>query len=226
MPTTCPNECISISGTVYGVVLNTASAIAFASRVDGARFAAGPKTPVLFIKPRNTWLAHGRTVRLPREMTEIEVQAALALVFARDLRSVAADKAYDAISGYTLALDITEPDAGFFRPPIKEKCRDGFLPVGPAIAPRDAVLNPDSIVVRLEIDSEECAQISMAETLRPVAKVIEEISSFMTLRAGDVLLVAETVPGIRAAVGSRIAAHAKEIGRLECMVGVEEEGLV
>jgi 5-oxopent-3-ene-1,2,5-tricarboxylate decarboxylase / 2-hydroxyhepta-2,4-diene-1,7-dioate isomerase len=225
MPTTCPNECISISGTVYGVALNTASAIAFASRADGTRFGAGPKTPVMFIKPRNTWLAHGRTVRLPQEIAEIEVQAALALVFARDLRSVAAEEVYDAIAGYTLAIDITEVAAGFFRPPIREKCRDGFLPVGPAIVLRDAILNPDDIVVRLEIDGEERAQISMAETLRPVAKVIEEVSGFMTLRAGDVLLVVSTVPGIRAAVGNRIAAHASEIGRLECMVGVEEEGL-
>jgi 5-oxopent-3-ene-1,2,5-tricarboxylate decarboxylase/2-hydroxyhepta-2,4-diene-1,7-dioate isomerase len=177
----------------------------------------------MFIKPRNTWLAHGRTVRLPREMAEIEVQAALALVFARDLRFIAAEEAYDAIGGYTLALDITEPAAGFFRPPIREKCRDGFLPVGPAIAPRDAILNPDGIVVRLEIDGKERARVSMADTLRPIAKFIEEISSFMTLRAGDVLLTAATVPGIRAPVGSCIAADAKEIGRLECKVGVEEE---
>ena len=74
---------------------------------------------------------------------------------------------------------------------------------------------------RFEYDSDgkAVASIRAEDEIVSVAKLIEEISSFMTFRAGDVLLAMLTPPGPRARVGSRIGATAKGLGRLECVLG-------
>jgi len=211
-----------IDGTVYGVALNVRAHVASLDQAfHRAPYLAPPKSPILFIKPRNTFLSHGGVVPLPPELEEVEASAALALVFAQDTRAVSAEDALKAIAGCTLALDIAEPGGDYFRPPIREKCRDGFLPIGPSIVAREEIGDLDEITVQLEIDGKAVASVRTGDGIVSVAKLIEEISSFMTFRAGDVLLAALTPPGPRARLGSRISATARGLGRLECVLGRE-----
>jgi 5-oxopent-3-ene-1,2,5-tricarboxylate decarboxylase/2-hydroxyhepta-2,4-diene-1,7-dioate isomerase len=127
------------------------------------------------------------------------------------------------IVGYTLALDLSEPGADFFRPPIREKCRDGFLPIGPTVVDRDEIVNLESLVVRLEIDDQEVASFNLGAGAARIGALIAEVSSFMTFRTGDVLLVSRTPLGPRARVSSRISALADGLGRLDCLLERDEE---
>jgi len=214
------NSCVPIRGAVYGVALYAGEAV---ENGAAAPEKAVPSSPVLFIKPPNTFLANGGMVWLPATMSGVTVSASLAIVFARDTRLVTAAEAFDGVEGYTLALDLTEEGAGFFRPPVREKCRDGFLPIGPRIVSRKAIDSLDELEVRLEIDGEEVASFAAGEKRNVMAKLIEEVSAFMTLRAGDVLLAASTPLSARAQAGSRIAAASRALGRLECRLAAEEE---
>jgi 5-oxopent-3-ene-1,2,5-tricarboxylate decarboxylase/2-hydroxyhepta-2,4-diene-1,7-dioate isomerase len=215
---------LPINGTVYGVAWYAGNAPAVDSEPPNkAPNHTVPNSPVLFIKPHNTFLPHGGTVQLPPTLPEVEASAALALVFARDTRAITAAQAMDAIAGYTLVIDLSEPGAGSLRPPIREKCRDGFLPVGPLIVAKESIVNLGDIVVRLEIDGKEVASFCVRQEIQQIAKLIEDVSAFMTFRAGDVLLAAHTPWGPRARVGSSITATAEGLGRLDTVLDWEKE---
>jgi len=219
---------IPVHGTVYGVALyageNMNGQPQGPLNVDRAPdCAAVPSSPVLFIKPRNTFLASGGTVKIPPAMTEVEAIPALAVVFARDSRRLRAEDALNALYGYTLAIDLSEPVSNMLRPPIQEKCRDGFLPIGPVVVPRQSVADLSGVVIRLAVDGKEAVEFKVGRRFQSIGKVIEAASAFMTFRAGDVLLVTDSPTGPRARAGSRIAASADGIGRLECVLRNEED---
>ncbi len=143
------------------------------------------------------------------------------MIFARDATAVGVADALDHVLGYTLALDLSEPTASYYRPPIREKCRDGFLPIGPYLTPAHAIDDPASLMVGLEIDGNAAGALPLIELIRPIPQLIADISAFMTFRRGDVLLAGLTPAGARAKVGSRLSAVANGIGRLDCTVAAE-----
>jgi 5-oxopent-3-ene-1,2,5-tricarboxylate decarboxylase/2-hydroxyhepta-2,4-diene-1,7-dioate isomerase len=58
----------ALSGTVLGVLMNHRPALAaLGDAVHQPPYKAPPKAPVLYVKPRNTWLASGGTVVLPAD---------------------------------------------------------------------------------------------------------------------------------------------------------------
>lgn len=213
---------LMIDGTVYGVALNSRSEIArLADRFTAPPYQEAPQAPILYIKPRNTHLAHGGTVFIPPSTAEIEPAAAIAVIFGRDTSGVRAADALDHVLGYTLALDLSEPTGSYYRPPIVEKCRDGFLPVGPHLTPAGEIANPASLVVGLEIDGKAAGALPLSELVRSIPQLIADISAFMTFRRGDVLLTGLTPPGARARIGSHISVVAPGLGRLDCTVAAE-----
>ena len=123
--------------------------------------------------------------------------------------------ALDHVAGYTVVADISVPHAAFYRPSIRFKARDGFCPIGPRVVARAAVANPDDLQVRVFIDGREVQATSTAGMTRPVARLIAEVTDFMTLSPGDVLLlgVAHGAPRVRA--GERVAVEIEQVGRLE-----------
>jgi 5-oxopent-3-ene-1,2,5-tricarboxylate decarboxylase/2-hydroxyhepta-2,4-diene-1,7-dioate isomerase len=214
---------LMIDGTVYGTALNDRNEIArLADGFAAAPYKAPPRAPILYIKPRNTYLADGGTVFIPAAIPEIEPAAAIAVVFGRDTTGVAAEEALDHVLGYTLALDLSEPTDSYYRPAISEKCRDGFLPIGPHLLPAAEIGDPATLEIGLEIDGQASGTLALRDLVRPVPQLIAEICAFMTFRRGDVLLTGLTPPGARARAGSRLSAVAKRIGRLDCAVATED----
>ena len=213
-------EPVPIRGAVYGVAVHAGISTAVGAAASDN---AAPLFPVMFIKPANTFLANGGTVHLPVSMAEVEACPVIAIVFSKDTRSASAAEAFDGVAGYILAIDLSEPGAGLFRPPIREKCRDGFLPIGPYIIAKDSIGPLDELRVRFEIDGKDVAVFTFGETQTLVAKLIEDVSAFMTFRAGDVLLAARAPLASRVRAGSRIAAVSADLGRLECMVAHDDE---
>ncbi|MEA1672796.1 fumarylacetoacetate hydrolase family protein [Nitrospirillum sp. BR 11163] len=214
---------LRIDGTVYGVALNNRNEIAcLATSFAAAPYKEPPQAPVLYVKPLNTHLAHGGVVSIPAEIPEIEPAAAIAIIFDRDTSRVSEADAMSHVAGYTLALDLSRPTDSYYRPPIVEKCRDGFLPIGPWLVPAGDIGDPLSLSVSLEVDSVAMGDLCLRDLARPVWRLIADISDFMTFRRGDVLLTGLTPPGARARVGSSISAVATGLGRLDCTIALEK----
>jgi 5-oxopent-3-ene-1,2,5-tricarboxylate decarboxylase/2-hydroxyhepta-2,4-diene-1,7-dioate isomerase len=175
-----------IAGTVYGVVLNDgAERAALAPAFAQAPYRAPPIAPVLYIKPHNTILPGGGDVMLDG-LAEIAVAPAIGLILGRDATRVRPGDALDTIAAAALALDLSEPCDSYYRPTVRQRCRDGFLPVGTPV-PFDPALLETEIVTR--IDGVEAHRWSPARLIRDAASLIADVSAFMTLEAGDMLLI-------------------------------------
>lgn len=199
---------LSLCGTVYGVAFEAGKPI----ESVGENRAGTPGSSVLYIKTPNTYLPGGGEVRLPPGLAGVEASATLGVVFAADTTRVHGDDAFRTVAGYTLAIDLTQPGAGVFRPPVREKCRDGFLPISSTVVEIDIVR---ALPVRLEVDGSETAVLEIEDARNRIGALIAEITAFITFRRGDILLALRTPPAL-VPQGGQIAAVSAGLGRLEC----------
>lgn len=173
-----------------------------------------PVHPVLYIKPANTWCAPGHAVALPDGVDEVEIGATLGVAFARTASRVSARDALGFVAGYCIVNDVTVPHASLLRPPMKQKCRDGFCPIGPLV-PASEVPDPSALEIRSYVDGELRHRANTGTLRRGVAQLIADVSEFMSLAPGDLLLVGVPHGVPRARVGQRMAIEIDGLGRLE-----------
>ena len=212
---TAPWE-VPTTGTVYGVALNYRSALdALGEAIHAAPYKAPPKAPILYIKPRNTWIGHGAPVRLATDVAEVAIGPTLGIVFGRAATRVSAEQAFDFVAGYTVVNDLSVPHTSYYRPALRQQCQDGFCPIGPAIIPRRDVRSPDSLGVRAFVNGELRLSANLAELIRPINTLIRDITEFMTLAEGDVLRVGLPAPLPRGRAGDVVSVEIEGIGRLE-----------
>ncbi len=201
--------------TVVGAALNTRQALdALGDAVDAAPYKAAPKAPVLYIKPANTYARNGELIALPADVDEVEVGACLGVVFARQATRVSEAEALDYVAGYRVVADLSVPHASYFRPALKQKCRDGFCPIGQDLAPVAAVGDPGALDIEVRIDGQVAQRASTADLIRPVARLIADVTQFMTLEAGDILLVGAPHGAPRARAGQRYDISISRVGTL------------
>jgi 5-oxopent-3-ene-1,2,5-tricarboxylate decarboxylase/2-hydroxyhepta-2,4-diene-1,7-dioate isomerase len=173
-----------------------------------------PVHPVLYIKPANTWAHHGDPVLLPPDVAEVEVGATLGISFARAASRVSAAQALGFVSGYCIVNDVTVPHQSLLRPPMRQKCRDGFCPIGPWVS-ADELRDPGALEIRSYINGELRQRSHTALLRRSVAQLIADVSEFMTLAPGDLLFIGVAEQPARARAGDTIAVEIDGIGRLE-----------
>ena len=203
-------------GTVFGALLNYRGALAaLGDAVDAAPYQAPPRAPVLYIKPANTWAAWGSPIALPPSVAAVEVGAALGIVIGTTARGVSESEALDCVAGYTIVNDVCEPHASLHRPAIRQRCRDGFCPIGPWVIARHEVASPDTLTLRVFVNGELAAENTTANLIRPAARLIADVSEFMTLAAGDVLLAGVPENAPRARAGDRVKIEIEGVGALE-----------
>jgi 5-oxopent-3-ene-1,2,5-tricarboxylate decarboxylase / 2-hydroxyhepta-2,4-diene-1,7-dioate isomerase len=207
---------VPTNGTVIGTLLNERGALsALGDAVHAPPYRAPPRSVLLYIKPQNTWTACGAPVALPAGLDEVEIGAVLGIVIGATASRVSAARALEFVLGYTVVNDISEPHASVFRPAIRQRSRDGFCPIGPWIIARQEVGSPDALDMRVFINGEWRASHSTANLVRPVATLIADVSEFMTLGPGDVLLTGIAGDAPHARVGDRVRIEIDGIGTLE-----------
>ena len=188
-------------GTVYGTLLNFRSEVeALAPQMHEAPYKAPPKAPILYVKPANTWSFDGEDVPVPARVAQVEVGATLVMVM----------KAPGQVAGYVLVNDLSVPHASLFRPPVKFKCLDGFLGLGSRLAEVD----PRSTSLEVRINGELRQTVTFDALVRTPAQLLADVSEFMTLGAGDLLMIGCGWPRPLARVGDRIQLSARGLGTL------------
>jgi 5-oxopent-3-ene-1,2,5-tricarboxylate decarboxylase/2-hydroxyhepta-2,4-diene-1,7-dioate isomerase len=196
-----------LSGVVYGTLLNHEPALlALGDAVHAAPYKAAPRAPVLYLKPRNTLARHGDRIAVPADAPELEIGAALSIVMGQTACRVSPEQAWQYVAGYTIVNDISVPHDVFYRPSIRLKARDGFCPVGPVVVPRATIADPDDLAVQVFVDGELKQQTTTGQRRRNVARLLADVTEFMTLMPGDMLMlgVSAGAPRVRAGQQSRI----------------------
>jgi 5-oxopent-3-ene-1,2,5-tricarboxylate decarboxylase / 2-hydroxyhepta-2,4-diene-1,7-dioate isomerase len=204
-----------LSGEVYGTLLNHRSALAaLGGAVSRPPYGAPPDAPVLYIKPRNTLSVSGSIVRIPAGIPELEVGACLGLVIGRTACRVSEPRALDYVAGYLIVADVSIPHASYHRPAIRFKARDGYCPLGPAVTARAAVANPDALAIRTYLDGALVQTANTADAIRSAARLLADVTDFMTLAPGDVLALGAAGPAPRVRSGQTARIEIAGLGSL------------
>ena len=192
-------------GTVYGTLLNFRHEQAlWAARATEPPYKAPPQAPVLFIKTANTFSAQGAAISLPADVPEVEVGASLGLVIAnfespflahpsvewsRSAINIEASAGLPRVAGCVLLNDLSVPHASYYRPPVKFKCVDGFLGIGPRCVPLAEVGDIKALTLEVRINGELRQTVDFSGLVRNAATLLAEVKAFMTLQPGDILML-------------------------------------
>jgi 5-oxopent-3-ene-1,2,5-tricarboxylate decarboxylase/2-hydroxyhepta-2,4-diene-1,7-dioate isomerase len=213
------------SGVVYGTLMNDPAALAaLGDAVNRAPYKALPKAPVLYIKPRNTLARSGASIVVPGQEGELEIGASLGLVIGRTACRVSEAQAIEYLAGYVIVADLSVPHDSFYRPSIRFKARDGSCLIGPQMVPRASVPDADLLAMQVSIDGRVLQSASTAGMRRNIARLLADVTEFMTLRPGDILLLGVPFGAPRARAGQRFEVEMTGLGRLEGMLVEEGEG--
>lgn len=205
-----------LSGRVFGVLLNHRTALAaLGAAVNEPPYTAPPRAPVLYLKPRNTLALTGDEVAVPADTSELEVGACLGVVIARPACHLPASQALECVAGYLIVSDVSVPHASYYRPSIRYKARDGFCPIGPRVSAAETIADPDALCLRTYVDGELRQTTTTADLVRPVARLLADVTEFMTLAPGDILAVGAAAPAPRVRAGQRVSIEIEGLGRLE-----------
>ena len=205
-----------LSGVVYGCLLNHAAALAaLGDAVHAAPYRAPPKAPVLYLKPRNTLVGDGTAVAVPADAPALQVGAALGLVVGRTTCRVAEADALGHLAGVLIVNDLCVPHDSFYRPSVRFIARDGFCPLGARVVPLDSLPAPvDALGVRVLIDGMLAQRTSTGGRIRSAARLLADVSDFMTLHAGDVLMLGVSHGAPLARPGQTVVIEIDGLGRL------------
>ena len=208
-----------LSGVVYAALLNHRRSLDAlgAEAVAAAPYKGAPRAVVLGVKPRGALVAAGGAVASDGDDDELEVGAALGLVIGTTACAVAEADAMRHVAGYLVVADCTVPHASHFRPQIRAMARDASCVLGAAVVPR-AAIDADALSMHVFVDGARVASSSTADHVRSAARLVAEISEFITLSPGDVLLTGSAPGGPRVRAGARLAVEIEGVGRVEARV--------
>ncbi len=119
------------------------------------------------------------------------------MVIGREARNVSADEALDYVFGYmnsndVSARDLQRSEGGQW---TRAKSIDTFGPMGPFIATRDEVPDPQALSIRAILNGEVMQDGTTSKMIFSVAELVSFLSGGMTLEPGDVIMTG-TPPGV------------------------------
>lgn len=148
-----------------------------------------PKEPVLFFKATSSIVGPNDTVVLPKNSTKSDWEVELAIVIGKKASYVSEENAMDHIAGYVLHNDISERAFQLEREGqwVKGKSCDTFAPLGPFVATKEEIENPNNLNLWLKLNGKMMQNSSTSDFVFNVQEVVSYISQFMTLLPGDVI---------------------------------------
>jgi 5-oxopent-3-ene-1,2,5-tricarboxylate decarboxylase/2-hydroxyhepta-2,4-diene-1,7-dioate isomerase len=172
--------------------------------------------PLVFLKTASALVGHrGHTVR-PAGVGFMHYECELAVVIGRTARRVSAADALSHVAGYTVCNDYAVRDylENWYRPNLRVKNRDAATALGPWLVDAADVPDPQALALATYINGKRTQQGSTAHMVHGVAELIEYLSDFMTLEAGDVILTGTPEGVVNVNVGDEVVCEIEGIGRL------------
>jgi len=191
-------------GKICGVAMNNSA--------SNERKISAPDHPAFFLKPSSCLVAHGEPIRVRRYYGSVHPEPELAVVIGRRMKDVDATAALDYVFGYTIMNDVTgngmraddlfhywavyaderDPDRIERREQhlsyaARYKGADTFGAMGPWIATRDEIPDPDDLAVTCHVGGEQVADDSTRYYNFRVAEILSYLCQFQTLEPGDIV---------------------------------------
>jgi len=160
-----------------------------------------PDRPTFFTKLPTTIAGPFDDLPLHQKYTsKLDWEVELAVVIGKDGRDIKEENALDHVFGFAVANDISARDlqkahgAQWF----KGKSLDSTCPIGPCIVTADEIQDVQNLKIQCKLNGQVVQESRTDHQIFSVARIISELSSGLTLKAGDVILTG-TPEGIGAA---------------------------
>jgi 2-keto-4-pentenoate hydratase/2-oxohepta-3-ene-1,7-dioic acid hydratase in catechol pathway len=147
-----------------------------------------PNDPVIYMKARTSLTGAFEDIICPSFVKQLDYEGELALVIDRRCRDVEINKALEYIGGYFVLNDISARDVQFIdKQYSRAKSFDSFGPCGPWIVTRDEIPDPNNLQLITKVNDEVRQYSSTSKLVLNIEKIVNSLSSVMTLEAGDII---------------------------------------
>jgi 5-oxopent-3-ene-1,2,5-tricarboxylate decarboxylase / 2-hydroxyhepta-2,4-diene-1,7-dioate isomerase len=147
-----------------------------------------PEVPSYFLKPTSSLAASGDPVLRPRGTELLGVEGEIAAIIGRRARNVTPEQGLAHIGWFAPANDVGLYDMRWADrgSNLLSKGQDGFTPMGEPVA-ADTV-DPARLTLRTRINGIVVQEDTSANLIAPLGLLVADLSRFMTLEPGDVIL--------------------------------------
>ena len=147
--------------------------------------------PIYFTKATTAVRGPGVMTVDGRLTARLDWEIELGLVLGSGGSGLDETEALAAVFGYMVANDVSARDIQHGRPEgqwFLGKSLDGSCPMGPFLVTPDELGPIESLALELRIDGRVEQSSTVASMIYPVARLISELSQYVTLLPGDIML--------------------------------------
>jgi len=172
--------------------------------------------PLVFLKGPGSVIGHRGQTRRPKDATFMHYECELAVVIGAGGRAIRKADAMRHVAGYTVANDYAIRDylENWYRPNARVKNRDGGTVLGPWFVDAADIATPVQLSLRTSVNGQVTQQGNTRDLVHDIPSLIEYLSGFMTLGAGDVILTGTPEGVVNVNVGDEVVTEVDGIGRL------------
>jgi 2-keto-4-pentenoate hydratase/2-oxohepta-3-ene-1,7-dioic acid hydratase in catechol pathway len=149
-----------------------------------------PPEPVIFLKATTSLSGPYDSVIIPKNSFKTDYEAELAIIIGTKASYIAEKDALDYIAGYTIINDYSEREWQLERAAgqwDKGKGANTFALLGPWLVTAKEVGDPHNLKIWLKVNGVTKQEASTSDMLFKVARLVSEVSQYMTLLPGDVI---------------------------------------
>ncbi len=155
-----------------------------------------PQSPIIFSKFSTCVIGAGEPVLLPKNSSQVDYEAELAVVIGRSAKNVKREHALEYVLGYTNFNDVSARDFQFADGQWQRgKSCDTFAPMGAFIVTADEIPEPHKLKICFRLNGETLQNSNTSELIFDIPHLIEFLSETITLEAGDIIATG-TPPGV------------------------------
>jgi 2-keto-4-pentenoate hydratase/2-oxohepta-3-ene-1,7-dioic acid hydratase in catechol pathway len=160
------------------------------------RGTAGTATPEellerIFLKPPSAVIGPEENIVIPKDAETIFPELELCVVIGKQARHLPKERAFDAILGYTIMLDVTARGYGSGKGLPGTRCvRKGFetfAPIGPWITTKDEISDPHKLWMKLWVNGELRQSAKTDAMVNDIGTLVSYLSRVTTLYPGDLI---------------------------------------
>ena len=159
--------------------------------------AAIPEEPVVFNKWTSAVVGPYDRVEIPRGSQKTDWEVELGVVIGLGGRYISEADAMRHVTGYCVINDVSEREYQIERGGTWDKGKgcDTFGPIGPWLVTADAIADPHSLNLWLEVDGKRYQDGNTSTMIFRIPHIVSYLSRFSSLQPGDVISTG-TPPGV------------------------------
>ncbi|MFD2161267.1 fumarylacetoacetate hydrolase family protein [Paradesertivirga mongoliensis] len=148
-----------------------------------------PPEPVVFMKASSALVGPFDNIVIPKNSEKTDWEVELAFVIGKKASYVEESEAMEYVAGYCLHNDVSERAFQLERNGTWDKGKgcDTFAPIGPFLATKDEISDPDNLRLWLNVNGQKMQDGNTKTFIFKIPFLVSYLSQFMTLLPGDII---------------------------------------